>query len=101
MAHSGDSFPPTPPFMGTPLHWLEPPDAARLVSPAATVTSSAGVSQRIPAPQLSVRGIGPRPVTLGGLTSGGPALPLFLGDACPTSAHPLRSLGPLHRPFDD
>jgi len=59
------------------------------------------VSQRIPAPQLSVRGIGPRQVTIGGLTSRGPALLLFVGEECPTSAHALRSLGPLCSAWED
>jgi hypothetical protein len=48
-----------------------------------------------PAPELAVRGTGPAPVTLAGLTAGGCALLVFVSEHCPTSALALRRLGPL------
>ncbi len=48
-----------------------------------------------PAPGLSVRGTGPREVTVAGLTGNGCALLLFVSEECPTSAMALRNLGPL------
>ena len=49
----------------------------------------------ITAPPLSVRGIGPGEVTIGGLTAGGAALLVFVNEDCPTSALAMRNLGPL------
>ena len=48
-----------------------------------------------PAPELAVRGTGPAPVTVAGLTAGGCALLVFVSEHCPTSALALRRLGPL------
>jgi hypothetical protein len=50
-----------------------------------------------PAPALSVRGTGPRAVTVADLTAGGCALVVFVSEECPTSAMALRRLGPLCR----
>ena len=53
------------------------------------------------APPLSVRGIGPGEVTIGGLAAGGCALLLFVSEECPTSAMALRNLGPLCRTWEE
>ncbi len=51
--------------------------------------------QHIPAPPLSVHGIGPTAASLAELTAAGAALLLFVSEECPTSALALRRLGPL------
>jgi hypothetical protein len=48
-----------------------------------------------PAPPLSAHGIGRESPTVAGLVSGGAGLLVFVSEECPTSAHALRSLGPL------
>jgi len=53
------------------------------------------VGAPLPAPALSVRGLGPAEVTVADLTAGGGALLLFVSEECPTSAMALRRLGPL------
>jgi hypothetical protein len=47
------------------------------------------------APELSVSGLAPDPVTIRSLATGGCALLLFVNEECPTSALALRRLGPL------
>src|SRR4029077_9781303 len=49
----------------------------------------------MPAPPLSVRGLGPDEVTIASLAADGAALLLFVNEDCPTSAMALRRLGPL------
>lgn len=56
---------------------------------------------RVPAPALSVRGIGPGDVSVAGLTAGGCALLVFVSEECPTSALALRRLGPLCRGWQE
>jgi AhpC/TSA family len=47
------------------------------------------------APELAVSGVGLDAITIASLTSGGPALLLFVSEECPTCAMTLRNLGPL------
>ncbi len=65
-------------------------DSGNHLSPAASAS----------APELSVTGLAQEPVTINGLTSGGPAFLLFVNEDCPTSAMAMRNLGPLCRDLE-